>query len=327
MTMNNPYPSSKFAIDGEDIRIEGLNESIEFALQVGGSIVLRETYNYDNEGCVTIRGIAGLISKALYGTLDTGIQQHAQGEVDFYIDSVSQASKTLYASRLKNPRDPDGQKQVLAVAEQTVCYPGKPFYVSVIGRKSVDLVRQDSTIIAGTHIGTGSDEDLRVTTADCDPRQLFPNHWDKAARMIIGDELEVDLLPEACREAVSVRFLNRYDVMESLTAMYMTEKPTVQDDVSLMGGRRTRFSVKSNTDYTLFSGRLNSQEEFDTWQDLLTSRKAQIYWKDQWVDIIITKGNYTRQRRQFYGSQVEISFQTAGGRRSGDRVASRGGEA
>ena len=311
MTMNNPYPSSKFAIDGEDIRIEGLNESIEFALQVGGSIVLRETYNYDNEGCVTIRGIAGLISKALYGTLETGIQEHAQGEVDFYIDSVSQASKTLYASRLKNPRDPDGQKQVLAVAEQTVCYPGKPFYVSVIGRKSVDLVRQDSTIIAGTHIGTGSDEDLRVTTADCDPRQLFPNHWDKAARMIIGDELEVDLLPEACREAVSVRFLNRYDVMESLTAAYMQEKPSPADNVSLMYGRQTRFTVESSTEYTLYSGRLKYQDQYETWQDLLTSRKAQILHHGQWLDIVVTKANYTRHRRQFYGSQVELSFKTA----------------
>lgn len=311
MTMNNPYPSSKFAIDGEDIRIEGLNESIEFALQVGGSIVLRETYNYDNEGCVTIRGIAGLISKALYGTLETGIQEHAQGEVDFYIDSVSQASKTLYASRLKNPRDPDGQKQVLAVAEQTVCYPGKPFYVSVIGRKSVDLVRQDSTIIAGTHIGTGSDEDLRVTTADCDPRQLFPNHWDKAARMIIGDELEVDLLPEACREAVSMRFLNRYDVMESLTAAYMQEKPSAADNVSLMYGRQTRFTVESSTEYTLYSGRLLYQDQYETWQDLLTSRKAQILHHGQWLDIVVTKANYTRHRRQFYGSQVELSFKTA----------------
>jgi hypothetical protein len=129
--------------------------------------------------------------------------------------------------------------------------------------------------------------------------------------MVIRNEMRVDILPLASQDAIDVRFLNRYDVMESLMAAYITEKPTTQDNVSLMGGRRTRFSVKSNTDYTLFSGRLNCQEEFDTWQDLLTSRKAQIYWKDQWVDIIITKGNYTRQRRQFYGSQVEISFQTA----------------
>ena len=311
MTVSDPYPQSKFAIDGEDICIEGLSESIAFALQVGGSVVLNETYNYDSDGRVNIRGIAGLISKALYGTLETGEQQHARADVDFYIDSTSQVQKTLYASRLKNPRDPGGLKQVMAVAEQTVCHPGRPFYVTVIGRQTVDLVKADRTIITGTHIGTDSESDLRVTTVDCDPKLLFPNHWQKASMMIVGDELEADLLPAACDAAVSVRFLNRYDVMESLTAAYMQEKPTAADNVSQMYGRQTRFTVESSTEYTLYSGRLHHKDQYETWQDLLTSRKAQILWYGQWTDIVVTKANYTRHRREQYGSQVELSFKTA----------------
>ena len=135
--------------------------------------------------------------------------------------------------------------------------------------------------------------------------------------MVIGDnegqpnQMTVDILPALCAECVPVRFLNRYDVMESVIAQVITEKPTVNDETALMYGQRTRFSVKSSTEYTIKSGLLKYKDQFDTWQDLLTSRKAQILMHDQWIDIIINKSNYTRHRRDFYGSQVELSFQTA----------------
>ena len=123
--------------------------------------------------------------------------------------------------------------------------------------------------------------------------------------------MTVEILPGPCDDAVPVRFLNRYDVMESLVAAYMTEKPSVQADTGQMYGKNTRFTVKSATEYTLHSGRLRHQEQFDTWQDLLTSRKAQVYLHEAWHDIVVSKSNFTRNRRRFYGSQVEISFQTA----------------
>jgi hypothetical protein len=49
----------------------------------------------------------------------------------------------------------------------------------------------------------------------------------------------------------------------------------------------------------------------DTWQDLLTARKAQVLLYGQWNDVVITKSNLSRDRRNFHGSKIEISFQTA----------------
>ena len=312
MNATDPYPQSKFAIDGQDILLSELVNSASFAVEViGRGLILEETYNFDNDGQASIRGIADLISKCLYGELVTGKQENASRTTRFYFDDVCLYYHKLYASRFRNPHDPNGRKYIMAVATRKSCHPGHPFYVTAIGQHKVVIYNTAGEALSTVTAGASVLEGGAVYTTDYDPALLFPNHYRQAAYMVIRNEMRVDILPLACQDAIDVRFLNRYDVMESLTAMYMTEKPTVQDDVSLMGGRRTRFSVKSNTDYTLFSGRLNCQEEFDTWQDLLTSRKAQIYWKDQWVDIIITKGNYTRQRRQFYGSQVEISFQTA----------------
>lgn len=312
MTITDPYPQSRFAIDGQDIVVDGLENSISFMIGVSGAgIIVNETYNYDNDGRVVIRGIADLMTKCVYGELTTGLQADARKSVDFYINDNVEFTRGVYASRFRNPLDPDGQKYVMAVAPRRTCFPGHPFYVTAIGQHEVKLYDSGGQLIATVTTGAPSSAGGAVYTTDYDPSVLFANQYQNAAYMMIRDEMRVDILREACTDAVDVRFLNRYDVMESLVAHHMTEKPAVQDNVSLMGGKRTRFTVKSNTEYTLYSGRLRCQEEFDTWQDLLTARKAQILWRGRWVDIIVTKANYTRQRRRFYGSQVEISFQTA----------------
>lgn len=312
MTVRDPYPQSKFAIDGQDIVVDGLENSISFMIGVSGSgIIVNETYNYDNDGQVVIRGISDLMAKCVYGELTTGRQVNARKTVDFYINDEVLFTRGIYASRLHNPFDPNGQKYVMAVASRRICYPGHPFYVTAIGQHEVKLYHPNGSLITTVTAGAPSSEGGAVYTTDYDPAVLFPNHYQQAAYMEIRDEMRVDIFRNNQLDAVDIRFLNRYDVMESVIAHYMTEKPAVQDDVSMMGGKRTRFSVKSNTDYTLFSGKLIFQEEFDTWQDLLASRKAQILMHGLWQDIIITKSNYTRQRRQFYSSQVELTFQTA----------------
>lgn len=312
MTVRDPYPQSKFAIDGQDIVVDGLENSISFMIGVSGSgIIVNETYNYDNDGQVVIRGISDLMAKCVYGELTTGRQVNAKKTVDFYINDEVLFTRGIYASRLHNPFDPNGQKYVMAVASRRICYPGHPFYVTAIGQHEVKLYHPNGSLITTVTAGAPSSEGGAVYTTDYDPAVLFPNHYQQAAYMEIRDEMRVDIFRNNQPDAVDIRFLNRYDVMESVIAHYMTEKPAVQDDVSMMGGKRTRFSVKSNTDYTLFSGKLIFQEEFDTWQDLLASRKAQILMHGLWQDIIITKSNYTRQRRQFYSSQVELTFQTA----------------
>ena len=312
MTVRDPYPQSKFAIDGQDIVVDGLENSISFMIGVSGSgIIVNETYNYDNDGQVVIRGISDLMAKCVYGELTTGRQVNARKTVDFYINDEVLFTRGIYASRLHNPFDPNGQKYVMAVASLRICYPGPPCYVTAIGQHEVNLYHLNGSLITTVTAGAPSSEGGAVYTTDYDPAVLFPNHYQQAAYMEIRDEMRVDIFRNNQPDAVDIRFLNRYDVMESVIAHYMTEKPAVQDDVSMMGGKRTRFSVKSNTDYTLFSGKLIFQEEFDTWQDLLASRKAQILMHGLWQDIIITKSNYTRQRRQFYSSQVELTFQTA----------------
>ena len=150
-----------------------------------------------------------------------------------------------------------------------------------------------------------------VWTQNYDPALLFPSDYHHGAWLDIRGEQRVRILPYVGDEFVTVRFLNRYDMPESLTAAYMTEKPSVTDDTAQMFGNKARFSVKSATEYTLHSGRLYSDWQYDTWQDLLTSRKAQLLWHGQWIDIVVTKGNYTRNRREMYRTQVEVSFQTA----------------
>lgn len=302
---------SRFAADVRDIMITGLSNSIDFALHIGGAAVLHETYNYDADGAVAIRGLSDVVSKALYGDLITGHQEHARNSVGFYIGGVQIFAHTLYASRMRNPKDPDGAKNVLIMADKTVCHPGRPFYVTTIGSVPLKVYNDKGQEAFSTTVGSADGSGDMVVTTDCDPLNYFRAPYSGGGYMDVGGEVRADILPAAPDEAVSVRFLNRYDVMESLTAAYMSEKPSASDSVSLMYGQKTRFTTESSTEYTLYSGQLRHKEQFDTWQDLLTSRKAQVYVHGQWHDIIVTKGNYTRHRRTFYGSQAEISFKTA----------------
>lgn len=311
MTISDPLNHSKFAADVQDILISDAEQSVAFELLKGGRTILSETYNYDADNQIRITGLAQVIAQSLYGELATGTQDHADDTFEFRFNNETKFRKSICAMRLQNPRDPDGIKEVLAAGADGVCYPGEPLLVTVIDTKLVRL-NAPGRVIATTHIGSSG----TVSTIDCDPAKLFPSAYDRGTYINIGnddgkaDDIERRLLPP-CSDLVTVRFLNRYDMPESLTARYMTEKPTTQDDVSVMYGRRVRFGVKSSTEYTLASGRMRFDDQFDTWQDLLTSRKAQIRWQGKWIDIIITKSNYTRQRRQFHSSQVEIAFQTA----------------
>lgn len=203
------------------------------------------------------------------------------------------------------------EKFLLAVAEEAVCYPGRPHLITSIGQHMVRLFSWRGTELEHISVGPSASEGDTVWTQDYDPKKLFPGRYHHGAWLDIRGEQRVRILPYVSDEFVTVRFLNRYDMPESLTAAYMTEKPSVTDDTAQMFGNKTRFSVKSATEYTLHSGRLYSDWQYDTWQDLLTSRKAQLLWHGQWIDIVVTKGNYTRNRREMYRTQVEVSFQTA----------------
>jgi hypothetical protein len=247
-----------------------------------------------------------LLSQALYGQLGAD-DQTATGKATFglYVNTLSSVvwEREIYAMRLQNPRDPEGRNVVLSAAAKKVHHKGSSLLLTLIGQVTATLYNNTGTPAASQTFGSAGS----ITTADLQP---FADSVEGATRLSI-DSLDVTLLPPACEDTVEVRFLNRYDMPESLTAAYMEEKPSVSDDVSQMYGRRTRFDVRSTTEYTLKSEALHSKSEYDVWQDLLTARKAQVRMHGNWIDVIITKGNYTRHHRHFYGSQVEVSFQTA----------------
>lgn len=307
MTCTNPYPQSHFAADGRDILIGGLTESIAFQMRVNGTTVVSETYNYDADGQVLILGIADMVSQCLYGSLAAGSQPNARATVDFLIDGAVVSTHDLYSSRMRNPADPQGQKRVMAAATRATCHPGTPCYLTFIGSVAASLRRTDGSEIASVSVGSPG----TVYTQDCDPQLLFPSRWQQGATVSFGGELEARIAAPACQDNVPVRFLNRYDVMESLVAAWLEEKPQATDSVSLMQGRRTRFGVKTSTEYTLKGMPMTHQEEYTVWEDLLTARKAQVWLHGAWQDIIVTKANYTHRRRQMYGQQAEVSFQTA----------------
>lgn len=309
--MTDPLPISKFAADAVDISYQ-CNRSFTFAILKDGQKMLEETYTPDNDGYVHIRGIAGLLSQRLYGTLGVADQTAtAKGVFDFQVNGSNVYSKTVYSMRLQNPRDPQGNRKVMAAAEVKAGYVGRPQYITVCGQTSVYLYDRSGNPVASKSIGV----DIDVETVDLDPRKHFPDSYVNGDYMTlvnnVSQEMKIFILPPPCEDAVTVRFLNRYDMPESLTAAYMQAKPQVQDDVAMMYGRRTRFDVKSSTEYTLKGFPLVAPEEYDAWIDLLTARRAQLLWQGQWVDIIITKANFTRDYRRFYTTQPEVSFQTA----------------
>lgn len=312
MISNNVFPT-KFAADVKDVLITGASESRSVQLTKGEQLILNETYHYDNDGNIRIGGLAEVISLSLYGELDERSQSHARDYFTLSIYNEDPIQCMLYAMRLQNPHDPDGTKNLMAVAEETACYPGRPHLITAITRTTVSLLSWSGAVLESDIVGPSVPQGRPqpVWTTDCDPKKLFPDSYRYGAWLDIGGEQRVRILPQASDEFVTVRFLNRYDMPESLTAAYMTEKPSVTDDTAQMFGNKTRFSVKSATEYTLHSGRLYSDWQYYTWQDLLTSRKAQLLWHGQWIDIVITKGNYTRKHREMYRTQAEVSFQTA----------------
>lgn len=300
--MNNPF-TTKFAAQVGDIVVQHCETSKTLQLLKGSQLILKETYNYDTDRQIRVGGLADVITQAVYGSLETGEQTAAKAAFTLKMTGEEDITATIYAMRLQNPRDPSGLKVVMVAAPRGVCHPGTQQLVTVIGTVTVGLVGTDLT----TTIGTAD----TVTTVDCDPAVLFADNYQEGKALDIGDELLLEIVSPVCEDQVEVRFLNRYDVPQTLVAQYMEEKPQAQDDTSMMYGRRTRFDVKSACEYTLHSGQLHDASETDSWQDLLMSRKAQVRVHGQWHDIVVTKSNVTRQRLKFHGPKIDITFQTA----------------
>lgn len=269
---------TKFVCDVGTAEIS-TNDTLEVTLTVGGTVVLRETYSPVN-GQVVIRGLRSVLEAAIYGDL-TDVS-HASASVTLTAGGNTVATRTLYASRLKNPRDPGGTKTVLLAGD-------------------IVAVSDGSDLVCGDMVYTTTSGIQNLSAEDVTDGQS------------IGDGLHIWVDRTTCPErCVAVRFLNRYDVPQTMmTTQPLDVKPAFQDKTALYLGQHVRYSVEQQDEYTLRSGTIHSQSEYASWADLVTSRKAEVWYEGHWIPIIITKSNFTVIRRSMGRPHVEITFRMA----------------
>lgn len=274
---------TKFVCD-VDVLTYNTDSTVTMAMTVNGTTVLSEKYS-PADGSIVVRGLRSVLEAAIHGDLTVGTQSAAKAAVVVTIGGSQVAGKTLYAARLKNPRDPLGAKTVLTAGDLTA--------VVVARGNALRTAPLLSTISSGN-----------VVTA------ALQNVSDG---MSIGDGLKlwVDYAP-GVDECTCVRFLNRYDVPQTMmTPRALEIKPAFEDKTALMYGRRVRYTVDQQDEYVLRSGRIHRMEEYASWADLVTSRKAEVLMGSQWVPIIVTKSNFTAIRRETGLNPVEITFRMA----------------
>ena len=93
------------------------NDTVNASLTVNGTVVLSEKYSPAN-GQITIRGLRNVLEAAIYGELGSA-QNHAAAIVQLTVGSQSftPPGGYLFASRLKNPRDPNGSNSIMAAGD------------------------------------------------------------------------------------------------------------------------------------------------------------------------------------------------------------------
>ena len=111
---------TKFVCDVDVLEYTS-SSTVTMTMTVGGTTVLTEKYSPAN-GQIVVRGLRSVLEAAIHGDLTVGTLSAAKADVAVTIDGSQVASKTLYASRLKNPRDPSGSKTVLAAGDLTAVY-------------------------------------------------------------------------------------------------------------------------------------------------------------------------------------------------------------
>ena len=266
------------------------DDTQEIVLKVNGTVILRETYSPAN-GQITIGGLRPVLEAAIHGDLHTLNQDAASAMVALSSEGTPLLYEygQLFASRLRNPRDPSGAKTVMAAGD----------LVAVAGPDGL-ITPALCTSISNTLVTTDS----------------IANPTDG---QLLGDDIRLWVERTACPEkAVCIRFLNRYDVPQTMmTPVPLDVKPGFQDQTAMMYGQSVRYSVDQNDEYILRSGVIHSEREYASWQDLVTSRQAEVLMYGHWLPIIITKANYTQVTRSMGRNRVEISFRMADPRQGG----------
>ena len=282
--MNELIFPTKFVADVGTLQLYS-PDTLDAQLTVDGVTVLHEKYSPAN-GSITVRGLRQVLEAAIYGELQTGTQTNARADVALTVGNNT-FHRTLYASRLRNPADPQGQKTLMAAGDLV----------------AVACAGAFPTPVLYTEISN----DAVVT------RQLSYTAAMTAAYVPLADGLCLWIDRTECLErCVCVRFLNRYDVPQTMmTTQPLEVKPGFQDQTALYLGRRVRYSVEQQDEYTLRSGQIHRREEYRSWADLITSRKTEVLMDGQWLPVIVKKSNFQMVQRSMGLNPVEITFQMA----------------
>lgn len=306
----DPCPT-KFVGDMVDMIVSTDEESLEFSLKQGDDVIIEETY-VPAQGTVRICGLGKAIDGIVYGQMiQEGGQDFMKGTFQFLFGEAVVLTKTLYVSHQRNLDDATGAKKVLARGGSDVCYPGLPHPITFIGAGTARLKAVDGSTIATASVGWAN----IVYTTDCDPERLFPNDYEDGARIdyVVGTGTFTSHIDRrSYPDGWLFRFLNMYDAPETILAKKALEvKPNETHDVGIVNGVRHRFGIESDDEYTADSGALVSKWQYDTWRDMMMSRRVEVKRGDVWLPILITKINYKRTYRDGELDNVQFSFKMA----------------
>lgn len=260
------------------------DSTLDAVLRVNGTTVLHETYS-PADGVITIGGLRSVLEAAIYGELGTEAQNHAAALVTLTVgtQTFTPPGGTLYASRLRNPRDPSGSHTLMAAGDLVaVAHGGQLITPATYAR-----IAGGAVMVQSVTKGSGT--------------------------VSIGDGLTLHIVETACPEkAVAIRFLNRYDVPQTMMTPEPIEiKPAFEEQTALLYGQRVRYGVTQNDEYTLRSGEIHSELEYASWNDLVTSRRAEVLRYGQWLPILMTKSDYTQVNRSMGRNRIKIGFRMA----------------
>lgn len=306
----DPCPT-KFVGDMVDMIVSTDEENLDFKLKQGDDVILEENY-VPADGTIRIGGLGRVIDGILYGQLiQEGAQDYAKGTFQFIIGETVALTKTLYASHQRNLDDATGAKKVLSHGKNDVCYPDIEHPITFIGAGTARLKAVNGTTIASASVGWA---DI-VYTSECQPAQLFPDDYQDGARIeytVGSDTFTSHIDHTRYPDSWLFRFLNMYDVPETLLAKKAIEvKPNETHETGVINGVQRRFDITADDEYTVESGALPAQWQYDTWRDLLMSRLVEVKRGDVWLPVIITKLNYKRTWRAGDLENVQFSFKMA----------------
>ncbi len=310
----NPCPT-KFVADMQDLILSS-QDSVEFQLLQGQSLVLKETYN-PSDGSIRISGLDRVIDTCLYGELkDTGGQDHLSGQFTFRVDGDDLLTSTLYASHQVNTFDATGAKMILSHGRMDVCYPGLPHPLTFIGGATARLYDAQGNELNSTQVGS-----VTPYTQNCDPEQLFPTNFYLGAKIVFtcgGDTFTSYIDHGSYPDGTLFRFLNMYDAPESLLVKRaLTVKPQSTDDIGTSYGEDRKYYIEQSDEYTVDSGALYTRDAYAQWRDLVMSRRVEVLWNGRWLPVIISKPNYSQTLRRVTFGNVNFTFRMARTRDNG----------